>query len=105
MGCRWVFAIKNDANGNPMRYKARLVEKGYSQEYLTDYEKTFAAVARITSFRMLIAFANQHKLMIHQMDVITAFLNGKLKEEVYMEMPEGSEYKNNIVCRRQVLVR
>ena len=58
-GCKWVFTIKNDEFGNPLKYKAHLVARGFSQEYLVDYEETFAPVARITSFRFSIAFANQ----------------------------------------------
>lgn len=84
IGCRWVFNIKNDERGNPARYKARLVAKGYDQQYLIDYEETFAPVARITSFRFLMAIANQFGLMIHHMDVKTAFLNGILQEDIYV---------------------
>ena len=71
--CKWVFNIKNDEFGNPSKYKARLVARGFSQKYLVDYNETFAPVARIASFRFVIAFANQFDLMIHHMDVKTAF--------------------------------
>ena len=71
--------IKNDEFGNPIRYKACLAARGFSQEYLIDYNETFATGARISSFCFIIAFANQFNLLIHHMDVKTAFLNGTLK--------------------------
>ena len=77
--CKWVFAIKNDDFGNPIKYKARLVARGFCQEYLMDYNETFAPVARISSFRFIIAFVNQFNLLIHHMDVKTAFLHGEKK--------------------------
>lgn len=82
-----------------MRYKARLVARGFSQEYLTDYNETFAPVARIASFRFIISFANQFNLLVHHMDVKTAFLNGELKEEIYMKIPDGVIGKDNYVCK------
>lgn len=97
--CKWVFAIKTDEFGNPIRYKARLVAKGFSQKYLIDYNETFAPVARLSSFRFILAIANQFKLHIHHMDVKTAFLNGILKEEIYMKIPEGMKCKVNSVCK------
>ena len=97
--CKWVFAIKNDEFGNPIKYKARLVARGFSQEYLMDYNETFAPVARISSFRFTIAFANQFNLLIHHMDVKTAFLNGILKEEMYMRVPNGVKCNAYQVCK------
>ena len=94
-----VFSLKNDEFGNPIKYKARLVAKGFSQKYLIDYNETFAPVARISSFRFLIAFANQNCLLIHHMDVKTVFLNGTLKEEIYMKVPEGIKNEDNKVCK------
>ena len=63
--------------------------KGYKQRHGVDYFDTYAPVDRISSIRCLIALASIHKLVIHQMDVNTAFLNGYLEEEIYMEQPEG----------------
>lgn len=97
--CKWVFTIKHDENGNPSKYKARLVARGFSQKYLTYYNETFAPVARIASFRFVIVFANQYNLLIHHMDVKTAFLNGELKEEIYMKVPQGVKCKDNQVCK------
>ena len=97
--CKWVFTVKNDEFGNPLKFKARVVARGFSQVYLTDYNETFAPVARIPSFRFIIAFSNQFNLLVHHMDVKTAFLNGILKEEIYMRVPEGVECKANQVCK------
>lgn len=73
--------------------------RGFSQQYLTDYNETFAPVARLASFRFMLVFANQYNLLIHHMDVKTAFLNGDLKEEIYMKIPQGAEYKEDYVCK------
>ena len=77
------------ADGAIDKYKARLVVKGYKQREGLDYFDTYSPVTRITSIRMLIAIAGVYKLQIHQMDVKTAFLNGDLEEEIYLEQPEG----------------
>ena len=63
--------------------------KGYAQKYGIDYDEIFSPVVRFSSMRFLIAFAVQHDMLIHQMDVETAFVNGKLGEEIYMQQPEG----------------
>jgi transposase InsO family protein len=97
--CKWVFTLKNDEQGNISRYKARLVAKGFSQKYLEDYDEIFAPVARLTSFRCLLAFANQFDLLIHHMDVKTAFLNGILKETIYMKVPEQVKAREGLVCK------
>ena len=98
--CKWVFTVKEDKNGNLVRYKARLVARGFSQRKTLDYDETFAPVARIGTFRCVLALANQFKLLIHQMDVKTAFLNGTLKENIYMRVPDGVAVKsNNMVCK------
>ena len=97
--CKWVFAIKPDEFGNPAKYKARVVARGFSQQYLVDYNETFAPMARISSFRLLLAFANQFRLLVHHMDVKTAFLNGKLKEEIYMKVLEGVKCNSDMACK------
>ena len=88
-------------DGTIDKYKARLVVKGYKQKEGLDYIDTYSPVTRITSIRILIALAAMHDLKIHQMDVKTAFLNGKLEEEIYMEQPEGFIVpgKEKKVCR------
>ncbi|CAH9068398.1 unnamed protein product [Cuscuta epithymum] len=89
IGCKWIFKKKFNPDGSIDKYKARLVAKGFSQKQDVDYFDTFAPVTRISSIRTLIALASIHKLLIHQMDVKTAFLNGELEEEIYMMQPEG----------------
>ena len=89
IGCKWIFKRKLNPDGSINKFKARLVAKGYKQKYGIDYFDTYAPVARITSIRILISLASIHNLVIHQMDVKTAFLNGDLEEEIYMEQPEG----------------
>lgn len=97
--CKWIFTLKNNCSKNLPRYKARVVAKGFSQEYLTVFNETFAPVARITTFRIFRAISNQYNLLIHQMDVTTAFFNGLLKEEIYMQVSEGVKAKENHVCK------
>ncbi|KAL0392270.1 UNVERIFIED_CONTAM: Retrovirus-related Pol polyprotein from transposon TNT 1-94 [Sesamum radiatum] len=80
---------KYKADGSIDKYKARLVAKGFKQKEGLDFFDTYSPVTRITSIRVLIAVAALYDLEIHQMDVKTAFLNGKLDEEIYMEQPEG----------------
>jgi len=89
---KWVFKVKQKADGSVDRYKARVVGKGFSQKFGTDYEETYAPVARYDSFRLLIAIAAYHQWIPQQMDVKSAFLYGILKEEIYMRLPEG--YRN-----------
>ncbi|KAI5350367.1 hypothetical protein L3X38_003258 [Prunus dulcis] len=89
IGCKWVFRKKLKPDGSIDKYKARLVAKGFTQKKGIDYFDTYSPVSRITTIRTLIALASVHNLVIHQMDVKTAFLNGDLDEEIYMEQPEG----------------
>ena len=78
IGCKWVFRKKYKINGTIQTFKARLVAKGFRQREGIDYFDTYAPVARITSIRVLIALASIYKLVVHQMDVKTTFLNGVL---------------------------
>jgi len=84
-----VFKIKQGANGEVERYKARLVARGFTQTYGMDYNETFALVTKFTSIRCILALAALENMEIHQMDVKTSFLNGELEEEIYMEQPQG----------------
>ena len=101
IGCRWVFKTKRGSDGKVERYKARLVGKGYTQKFGEDYDETFSPVVRYSSVRALLAFAVQNGMIIHQMDVVTAFLNGMLEEEIYMEQPPGYTKggEKNLVCK------
>ena len=98
---KWVFKIKQNSDGSVERYKAHLVAKGFSQQPGVDSTETFSPVTRYTSMRVLLAVANHLDLEIHQMDVQTAFLNGNLKEEIYMRQPAGYVWKGaeNLVCK------
>ncbi len=101
VGCKWIFKKKTDMDGNVHTFKARLVAKGFTQTQGIDYDETFSPVAKIKSIRILLAIAAFYDYEIWQMDVKTAFLNGKLDEDVYMAQPEGfihSKYPNK-VCK------
>ena len=91
IGSKWVFKAKRDAAGNIARYKARLVAQGFSQIDGIDYDDTYAPVAKLASSRAIIAMANRLKLILHQVDIKGAYLNGVLKEDevLYMRQPPG----------------
>jgi len=89
-----VFQNKLDELGTVTRNKARLVVQGYNQEEYIDYEETFTAVARIEAIQILIAFAAHMEIKLYQMNVKSAFLNGYLKEEVYVMQPPGLKARN-----------
>jgi hypothetical protein len=87
VGTKWVFRNKQDEHRVVTRNKARLVAKGYAQVAGLDFEETFTSVARLESIRILLAYAAHHSFRLFQMDVKSAFLNGPIKEEVYVEQP------------------
>lgn len=89
IGLKWVFKVTKDAAGNVVKHKARLVAKGYAQREGVDFDEVFAPVARLETVRVLIALAAHENWEIHHMDVKSAFLNGYLKEEVYVSQPPG----------------
>jgi hypothetical protein len=94
IGTKWVFRNKEDEFGVVTKNKARLVGKGYTQVEGLDFGETNAPVARLESIRILLAYATHHDFKLHQMDVKSAFLNGHLQEEVYVEQPPGFEDPN-----------
>jgi len=101
VGCKWVFRTKRDANGDVVRHKARLVAKGYSQVEGVDFDETFAPVAKFCTIRCMLAIGAAMGLEMHQMDVKTAFLNGDLEVEIYMDQPPGfvREGRSDLVCK------
>ncbi|KAK8597307.1 hypothetical protein V6N12_065778 [Hibiscus sabdariffa] len=103
IGCKWVFKKKTDMDGNVQTYKGRLVAKDFRQIHGIDYDETFSPVAMFKSIRILLTIATFHDYEIWQMDVKTAFLNGKLEEDVYMTQPEGFVAPDNAekVCKLQ----
>jgi hypothetical protein len=93
IGVKWVYKTKYKENGEVDKYKARLLAKGFAQEYGVDYNETFAPVARLYTIRMVLATTTQHNWKVYQMDVKSTFLNGYLEEEVYVQQPPGYEVK------------
>eukprot|EP00253_Pinus_taeda_P002039 PITA_02039 len=93
IGVKWVYKTKSNAEGKIERHKARLVVKGYKQQYGRNYEETFAPIARMETVRAVLSISTQNKWKVYQMDVKSTFLNGVLKEEVYIEQPPGYEKK------------
>nr|GFD22587.1 retrovirus-related Pol polyprotein from transposon TNT 1-94 [Tanacetum cinerariifolium] len=86
---KWIFKNKKDESSLVIRNKARLVAVGHSQQEVIDYDETFAPVARIEAIRLFLAYAAYKDFTVYQMDVKTSFLNGILKEEVYVGQPPG----------------
>ena len=101
-GGRWVYALKSDIDGSD-NYKVRFIAKGYSQKPATDYEVTFSPTADMTSVRVIMQKAAQEDLILHQMDVKTAYLHAPIDCELYIEQPEGYEKKSEtgekLVCK------
>ena len=98
---RWLYKIKHAADGGVEKYKARFVARGFTQKEGIDYDETFAPVSRYTTIRTIISLAAVFEWKLHQMDVKTAFLNGKIEEEVYIEQSEGfvTHGKKTHVCK------
>ena len=87
VGCKYVFKIKYNPDGTIEKYKVRLVAQGFLQQEGIDYNEIFAPVVDSTSISLLLAIANHENWEMEQMDVVTAFLHGRLEEEVYMRIP------------------
>ena len=95
IGTKWIFKNKSDEFDTITRNKARLVAQGYTQIEGINFDETFAPVARLESVRILLAIACHLGFRLYQMDVKSAFLNGILHEEVYVEQPKGFEDSKN----------
>lgn len=101
IGCKWLYKPKINADGSVEKFKARLVEKSYSQQEGINFDDTFSHVAKLNTIRMLISLATKHKWKLHQLDVKYAFLNAELKEEIYLVQPPGFVKKGqeHLVCK------
>ncbi|SMQ52991.1 unnamed protein product [Zymoseptoria tritici ST99CH_3D7] len=93
---KWVFKVKRDDKGNVHRFKARWVVRGFEQEEGIDFNETFASVVKPISYKMLFALALINGWKVHQIDVKTAFLYGKIDEEVYVRLPPGHEQEGKV---------
>lgn len=98
IGCRWIYKRKLDEHGRLSSYKARLVAQGHKQRFGLDYDEIFAPVAKQVTFRMLLTIASRRNMLVKHVDVKTAYLNGDLKETVYMKIPPGVAAEPNEVC-------
>jgi hypothetical protein len=106
IGLKWGFKVKHDESGVVVKHKASLVVKGYAQRKCIDYDEVFAPVARLDTMRLLVALAAGKGCELHHLDVKSAFLNGDLREEVYVQQPQGfvkvgSEHK--VLKRKKAL--
>lgn len=89
IGCKWLFKIKRDPDGFVVRRKGRLVAKGCSQVPRCDFKETFSLVVKSSTIRTILSITVSKKWLVRQVDVNNAFLNGDLREEVYMQQPPG----------------
>jgi hypothetical protein len=89
IGCKWILKVKHNGESKIVRFKSRLVAKGYSQRHGIDFDETYSTVVRFSTNRTLLAFAVQKDMIVHQMDVVTAFLNEELNEKIYMQQTDG----------------
>ena len=89
VGCKQIFTVKHNADGNVNRFKARLIAKGFTQSYGINYKETFAPIAKLNFVRVLLSFSVNLDWSLHQLDIKNAFLNDDLEEEVYMEILPG----------------
>ncbi|KAH9776932.1 hypothetical protein KPL71_006858 [Citrus sinensis] len=103
IGCKWIYKRKRGVDGNVETFKARLVAEGFTQKGGINYKETFSPVAMLKSIRILLSIAAVLDYEIWQMDVKTAFLNGHLEENIYMQQPDGFIQKGqeHMVCKLQ----
>ena len=96
-----MYRLKTENNGSQLRYKARLVVKGFNQKKDIDFEEIFSPMVKMSSIRVALGLVARLNLEVEQLDVKTAFLHGDLEEEIYMQQPEGFEVKGkeNLVCK------
>lgn len=101
IGSKWVYKIKRNPDGSVAKYKARLVARGFNQKYGIDFDENFSPVARYETVRLFLAIAASEQMQIAQIDIKNAYINGILKEEVYLQQPKGFEDtgRPNLVCK------
>nr|GFA27937.1 copia protein [Tanacetum cinerariifolium] len=92
---KWIYKVKLDELGGILKNKARLVARGYRQKVGIDFKESFAIVARHDAIRIFLAFAAYMNMIVYQMDVNKTFLNGILREDVYVSQPDGFVDKDN----------
>ena len=97
--CKWVFRTKVSIDGSTCKYKARMVEKYFSQFQGVDYHETFASVAKMDSIRLVFAISASKHWKVHHMDVKSSFLHGYIHEEIYIKHPEGYITDPSLVCK------
>ena len=94
---RWVFHIKHGPDSSIQKYKACIMAQGFMQAKGIDFDKTFALVAKLVSLCVILAIAVEKDLELHQMDVKSVYLNGMLKEEIFMSPPPGFNIPDSMV--------
>ena len=99
VGSKWVLRIKHGPDGQVQKYKAHIITQDFTQVEGLDYNQNFALVVKLSTFCAILAIAIQQNLTIHQMDVKAAYLNSKLKEEIYMEAPPGLKIPEGMVLQ------
>lgn len=100
IGCKWVFKLKENADGSINKYKARLVAKGFHQQPGFDFSETFSPVIKPVTVRVVLTIALSYGWSVRQLDINNAFLNGSIQEEVYMTQPPGFEVGDStVVCK------
>ena len=98
IGTKWVFKTKRNADGSVNKYKARLVAKGLKQKYGIDHTETFTPVVKYVTLRVAIGLAKLFGWSVDQLDVVTAFLYGAMKELVCILVPEGMDVEGDVDC-------
>ena len=93
VGSKWIFKTKRNSDGSIVKYKARFVARGFTQQYGIDYDETFSPTLALSVLRLILALGILYGWKIDQMDTVTAFLNGEVDKEIYGEQPEGYDDK------------
>ncbi|GKA24916.1 retrovirus-related pol polyprotein from transposon TNT 1-94, partial [Tanacetum coccineum] len=104
--CMYALTNQTDAENTVIQNKSHLVSKGYSQQERIDFEESFAPIARLETVRMCVAYVAHRNFTIYQMDVKTAFLNGPMKEDVFVSQPDGfvdRDFPNHVYCLKKAL--